>query len=492
MSGRWKTGDPESRATREAAASIDGEPSLFAGDAAGPEALRAAGAGDAGGRGSSSGAPPSSGVKSSAAPAAKTSSGSTPTPGATSGLPRARDSQPTSSRLLSEIPHAKAIHLSGNAPSFLDKLFATFVSLGSDVNLEEAVASLLGTFTEVFDDVAVGACIATESGEQLTIRRSPRNSQPPVPDPTRLFPEFEHEWIVELGDGSTLHVSTDDEAYVATVRDPSERLGMALRSLLERTRALEQLRNERRETEQLRLQVIHSEKLASLGQIAAGIVHELNNPLTSILAYSDYLRRDWEKRGESPADTERLRRISEAAERILAFTRDLIAYSRPSASVPGPVDIHEVLERALVFCEHVMTTSKVVVERRFGEEVRHVSGVAGQLTQVFVNLFTNAAQAMKDDGGTLLVSTEISEDRTKVVVHVSDEGHGIRDEHLPKVFEPYFTTKLDGGGTGLGLPIVQNIVKNHGGCISAKNREKGATFIVELPVSARVALFDDE
>lgn len=403
-----------------------------------------------------------------------------------------RDSQPSSSRLLSEIPHTTSVHISGNAPSFLDKLFVTYVGLDSEATLDTAVEALLGAFTEVFDDVAVGACIAVDGGEQRTFRKSPRNSRPDIPDPTRLFAEYEHEWVIDLGDGSTLHLSTDDEALIATVREPSERLGLALRSVLERTRAFDQLRTQRRETEELRLQIIHSEKLASLGQIAAGIVHELNNPLTSILAYSDYLRRDWEKRGVSAADTERLRRISEAADRILTFARDLIAYSRPSASVPGPVDIHEVLDRAIVFCEHVMTTSKVVPERSFGEGVRLVSGVAGQLTQVFVNLFTNASHAMKDDGGTLHIATRLSDDETKVIVTVTDEGHGIRDEHMARLFEPYFTTKQDGGGTGLGLPIVQNIVKSHGGCISAKNHDKGAMFVVELPVSVRVTLFDTD
>ena len=391
---------------------------------------------------------------------------------------------------MSEIPlQGKEIHISGNAPSFLDKLFTTVVSLRSDATLEESVGALLDAFMEVFDDVAVGACLAVDGGTQVTVRRSPRD-MPSSPDPTRLFPEFEHESVIELCPGSTLHVSTDDQTYVASVRDPSERLAMAIRSVLERSRAIDVLRSERRETEQLRLQIIHSEKLASLGQIAAGIVHEINNPLTSILAYSDYLRRDWEKRGVSSADTERLRRINEAAERILTFTRDLIAYSRPSASVPGPVDIHEVLDRALVFCEHVITTNKIVVEKTFGN-VRLVSGVAGQLTQVFVNLITNACQAMKDEGGHLVITSELNSEDTRVVISVADEGHGIQEEHMGRLFEPYFTTKVDGGGTGLGLPIVQNIVNSHGGCISAKNRDLGATFTVELPLSARVTLFED-
>ena len=380
-------------------------------------------------------------------------------------------------------------HLSGNAPSFLDGLFTALAGVGFETGLEDAVGELLGAFAQSFDDIAVGACIARPNGEQLTVRRSPRMSQPQMPDPTRVFSEFDHEVVLELGSGSTLHLATDDEAYLPTVLGPSERLATALRSVIERTAALEELRAERRETEQLRLQVIHSEKLASLGQIAAGIAHELNNPLTSILAYSDYLKRDWEKRGLTQVDQERIQRIGDAAERILAFTRDLIAYSRPTASVPGPVDIHEVIDRALVFCEHVIGPNDVQIERGFGS-VRLVSGVSGQLTQVFVNLITNACQAMRTAGGKLVVTTELDAAEEHVVVSVYDQGHGIRDEHMSRLFEPYFTTKLEGGGTGLGLPIVQNIVKNHGGSISAKNLDVGAVFVVALPVSARVTLLD--
>src|SRR5262249_37510673 len=161
---------------------------------------------------------------------------------------------------------------------------------------------------------------------------------------------------------------------------------------LRHARAYERSRANNAEVGVLQAQVIQSEKLASLGQIAAGVVHELNNPLTSIVAYSDYLRKKGERNGADVADLERLTRINEAAERILRFSRDLIAYSRPSTEVPAPVAIHDVIDRALVFCEHVLERTGVMVERTFGD-VKLVRGVAGQLTQVFVNLFTNACQA---------------------------------------------------------------------------------------------------
>jgi C4-dicarboxylate-specific signal transduction histidine kinase len=234
----------------------------------------------------------------------------------------------------------------------------------------------------------------------------------------------------------------------------------------------------------LRAQVIQNEKLASLGQIAAGIVHELNNPLTTIVAYSDFLRRKLASRGD-PADVERLLRINEAAERILRFSRDLTAYSRPSNEVPAPVAIHDVIERALVFCEHELDKTGVMIERSFGD-VRPVRGVAGQLTQVFVNLFTNAAHAMREQGGLLSIATSMGEGvEGEILVTITDDGHGIDEEHRQRIFEPFFTTKTDGSGTGLGLSIVRSIVQSHGGRISTSGRSPhGTIFVLELPVAA--------
>ena len=217
----------------------------------------------------------------------------------------------------------------------------------------------------------------------------------------------------------------------------------------------------------------------------AGVVHELNNPLTSIVAYSDFLRKKAQANGGDDGDLERLRRIGEAAQRILKFSRDLVAYARPSSDVPAPVMLAEVIEKALVFCEHEFSENSVAVSCNLPLAMPPVRGIAGQLTQVFVNLFTNAAHAMNESGGSLLISAQLQASNELVLVEVADEGTGIAPQDLDQIFEPFFTTKTDGRGTGLGLSIVREIVTSHGGSLTAKSRPgKGSVFIVTLPLAA--------
>ena len=387
------------------------------------------------------------------------------------------------------VPSTERVALSREIPGeWLDRLLATHCRLRAGVPFVEAITQVLGVARELVDDVAVGVCIpraavpgaAGEPG-QIVVRLAPsRPSRPIESDPTRLFPELGFERVIPflIEHGATLHAASDDEGRFADGTAPSlllDRIAMVLGALVEDQRARE------RGIHELRAQVIQSDKLASLGQIAAGIVHELNNPLTTIVAYSDFLQRKLSAGGD-PADVERLTRINEAGERILRFSRDLTAYSRPSNEVPVPVAIHDVIERALVFCQHELEKTGVMVERGFGE-VRPVRGVAGQLTQVFVNLFTNAAHAMREQGGMLSIVTGM--DAGEVLVTVTDDGHGIDAEHRERIFEPFFTTKTDGSGTGLGLSIVREIIQSHGGRISVdENQPRGTVFMLELPIAA--------
>jgi len=409
---------------------------------------------------------------------------------------------------------------------WLDRLLAAQCRARVDAPLEDDITHILAVARDLLDDVAVGVCVphtalpapsvppmrtslraplgpegprARGAGQerQLVIRLAPTRPSQPVelppsgpgglpfvqgPDPARLFPEMGCERVLAIvaEDGSTLHLAAADDARIADGTQAAllfDRIAMMIGAVVEQHRAVAGSLRE------LRSQVIQSEKLASLGQIAAGIVHELNNPLTTIVAYSDFLRKKLERKGHDHSDVERLARINEAAERILRFSRDLTAYSRPASEVPAPVAIHDVIERALIFCEHELDKTGVMVERQFSE-VGAVRGVAGQLTQVFVNLFTNAAHAMRDEGGLLTIATTALDHEVEIVV--SDDGHGIDAEHRDRVFEPFYTTKPDGSGTGLGLSIVRNIVQSHGGRIRVDmNDPRGTVFRLGLPIAAR-------
>jgi C4-dicarboxylate-specific signal transduction histidine kinase len=297
----------------------------------------------------------------------------------------------------------------------------------------------------------------------------------------RMFPELAEEVVAPLTceasdmalDG-TLHyaASSFENAPAEVYEEILQRAAMVIGMVVRMLRAESELRTGRE-------QLAHLQKLADFGQTAAGIVHELNNPLTAIVAYSDFLLKRSIDRGVADADVDRLRRISEAATRIQQFCRELVDYSRPGA-LHGPVDVHAVIDRALSFSMHSLRSADITVERTY-RDIPMVMGVDTQLTQVFVNLFTNAWHSMAEVGGTLSIRTRA--ETSVVTIEVADEGHGIELHVLPHIFDSYFTTKPRGQGAGLGLSIVRQILNDHSGQIRAENREpKGTIFYIELPV----------
>jgi PAS domain S-box-containing protein len=230
---------------------------------------------------------------------------------------------------------------------------------------------------------------------------------------------------------------------------------------------------------QLEERAEHFQRLAGFGRIAAGIVHELNNPLTSIVSYADSLLLRHRVGGLEGPDLEKLRRIREAGERIQKFSQDLITYARPSPEKTEPVDLAAVMEQAAKMCEPALREAKGQLALRL-EPVPRILGVKSSLLQVFVNLVTNAAQALKEGGGTVTLS--LAPVGEGVAARVSDDGRGMPPEVKSRVFEPFFTTKPDGRGTGLGLSIVQGIVARHGGTIAVESAPGvGSTFTVLLP-----------
>ena len=376
------------------------------------------------------------------------------------------------------------------ADPWRDVLLALALDLPIEAGPTEVVERFLDGAAALLPHLALGACVITDPSESplISVRLPPGASDAMQRDPTRLFPILREERVLPLDDSSTFHVGAHGPLPPLDLQI-AERAALVLGRSLNRARGFRRVHGSARNLERLQAHMIQAEKLASLGQIVAGVVHELNNPLTSIIAYAEYLTRKAQGRrpqADAEDDLERLRRIQEAAGRILRFSRDLVAYARPSNEIPGPVSLTDVVDKALVFCEHEF--AGILVEREIPERLPAIRGVTGSLTQVFVNLFTNAAHAMAG-GGRIVLRAVVDHSARAVVFEVEDSGAGIEPEHLSLVFEPFFTTKSEVRGTGLGLSIVRGILDALGGTIGADSVPgRGTTFRLTLPIAATGSL----
>jgi signal transduction histidine kinase len=270
----------------------------------------------------------------------------------------------------------------------------------------------------------------------------------------------------------------------------------------------EELRRANEELKRTQAQLIHQEKMSSLGRLVAGIAHELNNPINFVYGNVDFLAQymrdllalcDLYDRAEVPADTRRLadahkrsieydflrkdaekliRSIRAGAERTATIVRDLKTFSHAGGGAMQPADVVAGLETTLNLIQPLLK-NRIVVHREF-EPLPQILCHAGHLNQVFMNILTNAAQAMVGEGQ-IWISAKL--EGASVRVSIRDSGPGIPAEVLPKIFEPFFTTKDVGLGTGLGLAISLGIVRSHGGALEVESPSgQGATFHVILPV----------
>ena len=229
--------------------------------------------------------------------------------------------------------------------------------------------------------------------------------------------------------------------------------------------------------------LVQSAKLAAIGELAASVAHEINNPLTVILGNSQLLLyqlppESVEHRKASSIETE--------AHRAGKIVRDLLDFSRRREPTRAPVSLHEVLERSIDLIRPKLKTAGVEIERVFNVGLPPLLGDRDQLTQVFVNMVTNAVDAM-DGGGSLIVETGLQQSddgRPMVGVSFTDTGHGISPEQIERIFEPFYTTKAEGRGTGLGLSVSLGIVRSHGGTIDIESKPgAGTTVRIRLPLS---------
>jgi two-component system NtrC family sensor kinase len=232
-----------------------------------------------------------------------------------------------------------------------------------------------------------------------------------------------------------------------------------------------------------REQLVHSENLASLGQLAAGVAHELNNPLGTILLYAESAQRECAEDDPHCADLDVIVKETKRCKRIVA---DLLNFSRQHQVIAQPTDINALLQELVEMAPHRIKTVTIPIVTEFDPNLPIIEGDTAQLRQVFLNLMTNAVEAMPE-GGTMTIRTRRGPSQM-VTVEIEDTGVGIRHEDLGKLFTPFFTTKPIGKGTGLGLAISYGIIKMHRGQINVKSQVgQGTTFIISLPIKLSVA-----
>jgi PAS domain S-box-containing protein len=228
-------------------------------------------------------------------------------------------------------------------------------------------------------------------------------------------------------------------------------------------------------------QLIQAEKLAAMGQMLAGVAHELNNPLTAILGVTELLR---ERENADESTKRQLELTHRQARRAARIVQNLLEFSRPASPQKRPLDLNNLIERTLQLQEHSLRRNNIEVEFRVQPDLPGVIGDANQLIQVFLNLITNAEQAIREVREAGRIQIRAGRSGGQVMVTVQDDGVGIRTEALPRLFDPFYTTKRPGGGTGLGLSICMSIIREHGGNIEAESLPGGGSaFTIYLPAA---------
>ncbi|MCP4106410.1 MAG: PAS domain-containing protein [Desulfobacteraceae bacterium] len=273
--------------------------------------------------------------------------------------------------------------------------------------------------------------------------------------------------------------------FIHISRDITQRV----REEEELTRLLEQMVEER--TKQLREtheQLRHQDKMASLGKLSASVVHEINNPIAGILNLLMLMKRIT---GEGPVEEKEIDQFNQylnlmetETRRISRIVSNLLAFSRQSKIDMRTLDLSHLIETTLFMNSNLLKINRIKVEKNLEPNLPLLVGSEDQLQQVFMNLISNAAEAMEGKGGgVLLIETHFSLSNNNITISFSDTGVGIPSKNESKLFEPFFTTKKKGKGVGLGLSVAYGIIKEHGGCINVESEVgKGTTFKVVLPL----------
>ncbi|NOR12817.1 MAG: HAMP domain-containing protein [Candidatus Aminicenantes bacterium] len=285
-----------------------------------------------------------------------------------------------------------------------------------------------------------------------------------------------------------LEVKVDSKDEIGDLADSFNKMIADLKSanekLIDWGKTLEKKVKERtKELREAQAHLIQTEKLASLGKLAAGVAHEINNPLGGILIYSHLLLEDFDK--ESPYYNN-LEKIVKETTRCKEIVKGLLEFARPKEPETTSSRVNELLDNALSLLESQSLFQNIRVGKQYSEDLPLITADNAQLQQVFMNIILNAADAMKGEG-ILTLRTSLDADGEYLIIDFTDTGPGIGEEDKKKIFDPFFTTKEAGQGTGLGLSISYSIVRKHQGTIEVQSElGKGATFTIKLPVSGEI------
>ncbi len=254
---------------------------------------------------------------------------------------------------------------------------------------------------------------------------------------------------------------------------------------------LERMVEERtRQLKETHEKLLHQDKMASLGKLSASVVHEINNPIAGMLNFILLMKRIIEEKdldGRTAGQFAQYLALMETeTRRVSEIASNLLAFSRQSKLEPKPVELNRLLEKTLLLNQNLLKISGVKIERDLDPGLPEIIGSEDQLQQVFMNMVSNAVEAMDSSGGGILtVRTRHLPEDDKVMISFKDTGQGIPEENMQRLFEPFFTTKTKGKGVGLGLSLAYGIVQEHGGTILVDSSPgKGAMFSVLLPVHA--------
>lgn len=270
----------------------------------------------------------------------------------------------------------------------------------------------------------------------------------------------------------------DEPSSIKPVDDEVDLLQNTVLELQLTQQELQARINAQREAE---ARLIQAAKLAAVGEMAAGIAHEMNNPLTSVVGFTELALEELPKEANARKDLEL---VLQEARRARSVVRRLLDFARQTETMRANADINEIVDDVLMLTRHLIQTNRIELVVRLGENLKWALVDRNQIKQVVINLINNALYATSE-GGRILVQTEEQSrfGKSWLTLTVRDNGIGIPPENLEKIFEPFFTTRGDQGGTGLGLSVTYGIVTDHGGMIEVESQvHVGSTFVVWLPL----------